>query len=118
MYYVIITLPWHNSFYVRCPDPPLHVRGWRAAFLLGAEQKPHPKLQDLTLTSRHCGSVASVHVGNEAHTHTCTRFIESLFIVCKLPINAEAPPCLVAKVQRVGLACYMEPCSLHYKPLL
>ena len=29
-----------------------------AIAVLGAEQKPHPKLQDLTLTSRHYGSVS------------------------------------------------------------
>ena len=28
--YVIIIFRWHNSFYGRCPDPALHVRGWSA----------------------------------------------------------------------------------------
>ena len=30
--YCIIIFRWHNPFYVRCPDPPLHERGWRNIF--------------------------------------------------------------------------------------
>ena len=63
-----------------------HRRGM--PFLLGAEQKPHPKLQDLTLTSRHCGSVAVcleaklfTLVTKRTHTHapvsSASRFLLS-----------------------------------------
>ena len=88
----------------------MYVIGGIGSFLLGAEQKPHPKLQDLILTSRHYGfplpyALCSLEAKVVTkRTRTPAHVSSARYIVCKLPMNAEAPPCLAAKVQRVGLA--------------
>ena len=41
------------------------------------------------------------------HLYTSIKYTCTHFVVCKLPINAEASPCLAGKVQRDGLACCM-----------
>ena len=51
MYCIIITFRWHNSFYVRCPDPPLHVRGWHARLVLTTAARLCPHLDHSYVTA-------------------------------------------------------------------